>query len=254
MAKIAVCYKWVKDEADVRVNADLSVDLSRAKYKTSDYDKNTIEAACRAAAAVGAQTVGISCGGAETRKSFSDALARGLGEGIWINSGDAELSGASVGRLLKAVIERTDDISLVLCSEGSSDEYARQTGPRLGALLDWPVISSAAAFSVEGNTITAERKLENCVQTVKAELPAVISVLPEAAPAPIPGLKQVMMAKKKPVKEYSLEELGADMNGGLADKGMRGYVSQRKNEIISGDSDEQTIALLVEALKKEGVI
>lgn len=254
MAKIAVCYKWVKDEADVRVNADLSVDLSRAKYKTSDYDKNTIEAASRCASAIGAETVGISCGDAETRKSFSDALARGLGEGIWINSGETQLNGMHVGRLLKAAIERNEDINLVLCSEGSSDEYARQTGPRLGALLDWPVISSVISFTVEGNLVTAERKLENCVQTVKTELPAVLAVLPEVAPAPIPGLRQVMMAKKKPVKEYSLEELDVKLDDGPVDKGLQGYVSQRKNEIICGDSDEQTIMLLVEAMKKEGVI
>ena len=254
MAKIAVCYKWVKDEADIRVNTDLSVDLSRAKYKTSDYDKNTIEAACRCASAIGAKTVGISCGGAETRKSFGDALARGLDEGIWVNTAEAKLNAVHVGRLLKEAVARTDDIALVLCSEGSSDEYARQTAPRLGALLDWPVITSVSSFTVEGNKVIASRRLENIIQTLETELPAVLGVLPEAAPAPIPGLKQVMMAKKKPVAEITMEELAINTDGVPTDKGMKGYVSKRRNEIITGDSKEDIINKLVDAMKKEGAI
>lgn len=254
MAKIIVCYKWVLDEADIRINSDLSVDLSKAKYKTSDYDKNTIEAGCRAAKELGATTLGISCGGAETRKSFGDALARGLDEGIWVNTGELNLNGLQTGRLLAAAVKTVDDAAIVLCSEGSSDEYARQTGPRLGAMLDWPVISSAISFSVDSDTVTAQRKLDDCIQTVSAKLPVVISVLPEAAPAPIPGLKQVMMAKKKPVAEQSPETLEVNMAGGNEDLGIRAYVSERKNIIISGDTKEDTAAKLVAALRKEGAI
>lgn len=253
MAKIAVCYKWVLDEADLRVNSDLSVDFSRAKYKISDYDKNTIEAASRTAKAIGCGTLGISCGGEQTRKSFSDALARGLDEGIWVNTGDAALSGEQTGRLLAATVRGVGDVNMVLCSEGSSDEYARQTGARLGALLDWPVISSVVQFTVEDHMITAERKLENCIQTVQAQLPVVLSVLPEAAPAPIPGLKQVMMAKKKPVTEQTPQSLGAAMSCTVL-RTLQGYVSQRRKVIISGDTQDQKIKTLVDALRKEGVV
>ena len=86
MPKVLVCYKWVLDESDIRINPDLSVDFSKAKYKISDYDKHTIEAGSQAAKALGGTCTGISCGGAETRKSFNDALARGMDEGIWVNT------------------------------------------------------------------------------------------------------------------------------------------------------------------------
>ena len=67
MPKVLVCYKWVLDESDIRINPDLSVDFSKAKYKISDYDKHTIEAGSQAAKALGGTCTGISCGGAETR-------------------------------------------------------------------------------------------------------------------------------------------------------------------------------------------
>lgn len=252
MAKVIVCYKWVLDEADVRVNPDLSVDLSRAKYKISDYDKNSIEAGSRAGKVLGAETLGLSCGGPDTRKSFPDALARGLDAGLWINTGDSAPDARQTGKLIAAAINTVEDAVLVICSEGSSDEYARQTGPRIGALLDWPVISSVSSFQVEDGAITAERKLEDCIQTVKADLPAVLCVLPEAADAPIPGLRQVMMAKKKPVTEKTAAELGVDCSCGESQ--LRGYVSQRRKEILKGDTPDQAVAALVEALRKEGVV
>src|SRR5699024_6211980 len=89
MPKVLVCYKWVLDESDIRINPDLSVDFSKAKYKISDYDKHTIEAGSQAAKALGGTCTGISCGGAETRKSFNDALARGMDEGIWVNTAES---------------------------------------------------------------------------------------------------------------------------------------------------------------------
>ena len=93
MPKVLVCYKWVLDESDIRINPDLSVDFSKAKYKISDYDKHTIEAGSQAAKALGGTCTGISCGGAETRKSFNDALARGMDEGIWVNTAESRTAG-----------------------------------------------------------------------------------------------------------------------------------------------------------------
>ena len=49
MSRIIACYKWVADEADMKINPDMSVDLSKAKGKISDYDKNVIEAAVQMA-------------------------------------------------------------------------------------------------------------------------------------------------------------------------------------------------------------
>jgi len=46
MLKIIICFKWVKAEDDLRIDpATLNVDLSKAKGKISEYDRNAIEAA-----------------------------------------------------------------------------------------------------------------------------------------------------------------------------------------------------------------
>ena len=169
-----------------------------------------------------------------------------MDEGIWVNTAESgRPDGCRTAALLAAAAATVEDAALLLCSEGSSDD---------AAILGWPVLSSVTSFSVEGGVVTAERKLEDCIQTVSAPLPAVLCLLPEAAPAPIPGLKQVMAARKKPVAELSAEALVPGTAAGLKDLGSTGYVSTRKNILINEDSKEQTVAALVAALKKEGAI
>lgn len=255
MTKVLVCYKWVFDEADIKIQSDLSADFGKAQRKISDYDKNAIACGCTAAKTLGATAVGLSCGDAATKKSFHDALARGLDEGIWINTeGTGGVDGLVTARALAGAIKAQEAVSLVICAEGSSDQYARQIAPRIGARLDWPVITSVCALKIEGDTLVATRKLEDCLQVVKTRLPAVVAVLPEINPAPIPGLKAVMAAKKKPVTEYAVRDLAIDENAGVEVLETKGYVADRKKLILSGDTKEEIAMALISALRKDGVL
>lgn len=252
MADVLVGFKWVLDEADVRIGDDLSVDLSKASRKISDYDKNAIEAGRLLAEQLQGSAVGVSCGSDETRKAFVDALARGLDAGVWVKTAEAASSAAAARAL--AAVARQRDVALVVCSEGSSDDYARQTGSRVGALLDWPVATSVLAVQVEGDTVLVRRRMETCEQVVRLPLPAVVSVLPEINAAPIPGLKAVLAAKKKTVDELDAASLGVDEASGISIDDVSGYANDRKNVLIEGDSAADVAAKLLEALKKEGVL
>ncbi len=256
MPTIIACYKWVVDEADIKINDDKSIDCSKAKWKISDYDKNALEAAVQAAQVMGGKAVALTFGTGQAKQSLKDALSRGLDEACWINSslaGDAD--GYITGKALAAAVARVADTSLVICAEGSSDVYARQTAPRLGAALDWPVISSVVKIEINGTVLTAERRLEDCLETVQVELPAVVSVLPEINEAPLPSLKAVIGAARKPVTEFTGEELGLS---GLQPKiqvtATRAYTMERKNIMLSAGDGPDKVRELTAYLKKEGVL
>ncbi|GFN23552.1 electron transfer flavoprotein subunit beta/FixA family protein [Thermanaeromonas sp. C210] len=258
MGKVIVCYKWVIDEKDIKINPDLTVDVSRAQRKISEYDKNAIEAGVRAAAKLGCQPVGLTFGGPETRQSLKDALARGLEAAYWVNSGAAaQADGAVTARVLAAAVRAIGDYRLVICGEGASDTYARQVGPRLGAVLDLPVVTSVISLDFEGDALLAIRKLEDYIEKVKVELPAVVSVLPEINEAPVPSLKAVLAAGKKPTTEFTPEGLGLkgeDMAGRVAVVGTKGYVMNRKNVVIKDGDATAKVQQLITCLQKEGVI
>lgn len=255
MNNIIACYKWVLDEADIKINADLSVDSSKAKGKISDYDRNAIEAAVQIAAQTGGKAVGLTFGNNKVKQSLKDALSRGLEAACWVKTEQAQQADAAVtARALAGGIKAWGDISLVICAEGASDTYSRQTAPRLGALLDMPVLTSVCQMKLEGNTLTAVRKLEDDLETVEVELPAVVAVLPEINQPTIPGLKAVMAAGKKPVTEYQAEDLDIDMNPCREILAIKGYAQERKNIIIEGDDAQSVVAKLVANLRKEGVL
>lgn len=256
MPKVIACYKWVVDEADLRINANWSIDVSKAKWKISEYDKNAIEAAMRAARALDGTAATLTFGAAQAKPSIKDALSRGPEEAYWVNSNLAdEADGYVTAEVLAAAIAKIGDVALVICAEGASDTYARQTAPRLGAILDWPTLTSVSKMTIDTGTLIAERKLEDCVETLQVKLPAVVAVLPEINEAPLPGLKAVLAAAKKPMNEFSAEALGiTELVAKSKFENIKGYVMERKNITFSEGNAAQKVKELTAVLKKEGVL
>lgn len=254
MSHIVACYKWVLDEADIVIKDDLSVDVTRAQGKISDFDRSAIEAAMQAASETGDEVVALTYGPESVTESFKDALSRGPEKAFWITNGTAsDADGRATANALAFAVEQIGDVSLVVCAEGASDTYARQVGPRLGAVLDWPTLTSVLSFKVGQGEITAVRKLEGSLQTVRASLPAVVSVLPEEFEPKAPGLKAIMAAKKKPSEQIEASALGAKAEPLAKRASLKGYESKRKRVLFDGDPEE-SVAGLVEALRKEGVL
>lgn len=258
MASVITCYKWVIDEKDIRINPDRTVDMSRAQRKISEYDKNAIEVGIRIANRLGARPVGLTFGGPEAKQSLKDALSRGLEAVYWVGHPlAAAADGMVTARVLAAAAQKIGDYNVIVCAEGAGDTYARQVGPRLGALLDLPVITAVCEVEVDGQYLVATRKLEDYVEKVKVSMPAVICVLPEICEAPVPTLKAVLAAGKKPAQELTLQFLGleeADLPPGISVTGVLGYVMNRKNIILKDGDVAARVKELVAYLKKEGVI
>lgn len=259
MSKIIVCFKWVKAEDDLRIDhATLTVDLSKAKGKISEYDRNAIEAARIAADASGGEAVALTYGAADAKASLKDAMSRGPKQSYWVNDQSAEnADGFVTANVLAEAIRKIGDYSLIVCAEGAADTYAHQVGPRVGAIMDLPVISFVKEMKIEGNKLTAVRKLENSLEQVEVELPAVVTVLPEINPAPIPGLKAVLDAGKKPATEFRIEDLELDQDD-ISRKtevtSFKGCSTSRKRIMFTEGDAREKVNALVAALKKEGVL
>ncbi|NLO21367.1 MAG: electron transfer flavoprotein beta subunit/FixA family protein [Syntrophomonadaceae bacterium] len=258
MSRIIACYKWVADEADLKINPDMSVDLSKAKGKISDYDKNAIEAAVQMAKITGDEAVTLTYGSKKAKLSLKDALSRGPSEGFWVNSEKAEQAdGAASSKALAAAIDKIGDYKLIICAEGASDTFARQVGPSVAARLGIPCVSSAIKLELCENELKISRKLEDGIEIVAAQLPAVVCILPEINRPPIPGLKSVLDAGKKTTREYKIEELGlleSDLSARTETIDFKAYVMNRKNIVLDGETAADKVKALVGSLKKEGII
>lgn len=254
MPNIAVCYKWVADEADIIVNADLSVNMDRATGKISDYDKNAIEAGVQLKKALLGTLYGVTFSADSGRPSLKDALSRGLDAAVWVHGTLAADADEYVTcRAIAAGLAKLEDVGVIVCGDGSSDNYARQLPSRLGAALDIPVITAVSHFAIEDGKLLVTRKLEDDEEVYLVDLPVVISVLPEACAAPVPGLKSVMAAGKKPVIEVDADAIADRLEAKSKAVSIKGYEMKRKNIRLTGESEEDIVEQLFLALDKEGV-
>jgi electron transfer flavoprotein beta subunit len=254
MPDIIACFKWVVDEAYIRKGPSGALDFSAVDYKISDYDRNAIEESARMKALHGGSVTVLTAGAPEAAKGVKDALSRGADQAFFAcDPSFSHLESSQTAVILGEIIGSRIPFDLIICGEGSSDQYSQQVGPRLAEKLGIPCISYVQKLAVEeGGRITAERRVEEGVEVVEAPLPVLVTVLPEINTPRIPGVKDTLMASKKPVVTIKKEELPAIGAACLQAKGMTATRMERNCEIFA--PTPEGVAMFVEALQKKGVI
>ncbi len=251
MKVIAAC-KVVPDDQDISVTSDGSLDYSHAKDIASVYDLNAIEAAAQLTAHEGSSAVVITAGPAsiDDSKLKKNILARGIDELFMVaDDACADMDARATAEALVALTAQIGEYDLILCGDGSADNYAQQVDVQLAAKLDVPFVNGVTKIEAQGPTLLVERTLEDVVEIVEVPLPAVVSVSPDAALPRIPGMRDILSAGKKPmnvsradaVAEASLETISCRAP----------EQASRKLEILDASTDgaiEQFAAALKAAL------
>lgn len=253
MPNIAVCFKWVVDEAYIRKTAAGALDFSSVDYKIGEYDRNAVEEAVRLKESLGGTVTVLTVGGPEAAKGVKDALSRGADQACFVSDESfRNLESSQTAALLAEAVRLRGPFDLIVCGEGSSDVYAQQVGIRIAAALGIPCVCFAQKLRFEGARLIAERKTEEGTEVVEVPLPAVATVLPEINTPRIPGVKDTLMASKKPVATLKKGDLPAVPEPALVTLGLTAARMDRTCERFG--TDEEDIERFVEALKRRGVL
>ena len=256
MPVVVACFKWVVDEAYIRRGAGGALDLSSVDYKIGEYDRNAIEEAVRLrdAGGGGGSVIGITVGAPDSAKGVKDGLSRGMDQAFFVSDPSFKaLEPSQTAAILAEVIRtRIPQYDLITCGEGSSDLYAQQVGPRLAELLGIPCVCFVQKLALEGGKLVAERRVEDGVEVVEAPLPALVTVLPDINTPRIPGVKDTLMAGKKPVTTVTKGEIAGSFEGTLKTEAMTASSLERTGEKLAADA--AGIARFVDSLRKSGVI
>jgi electron transfer flavoprotein beta subunit len=258
MPKCLVCYKWTLDEKDIKIKPeDLSLDVTRAKGKISDFDRNAIEEAALLVEQHGGSVNALTYGTSAVNQSLKDVLSRGPESAYYVADASAEKADAYVtANVLAAAIRKVGPYDLILCGEGSSDSFNQQTAVRLAALLGLPCITYVVKLSVEDGTVKATRGLGDSTEVATVKGPVVLSVLNQINHPRVPSLKQVLGAAKKPKKEIKIAELGLtsdQLQPREVHKSVKGFVTHRKHITFKEANAAANVAKLVSSLAAEGL-
>lgn len=249
--KALVCYKWVQDEADIVVDqATKTLKMDKVKSKVSEYDRNAVELGVTLNENNGFNVESLTIGKG-VKASTTDVLSRGIEKAYYVETDP--LDSAASAKAIAEVVKKMGGVDLVICGEGSGDQYSQQVGPRVAALLDYQLASYVSSFSVEGDTFVAERKLEDGVEVVKMQGPSVVTVLSDINTPRIPTMKNILSAKKKPSEELALADLvSADQLASGVTVVSEGPSIQDRKQIhinANGESIQEAAEKLIETLR-----
>ena len=209
--KILVPIKRVVDyNIKVRPNADNSdVDLANLKMSMNPFCEIAVEEAVRLKEKGQAtEVVVISIGPAKAQEQLRAALALGADRAILIES-DQVLEPLAIAKVLKHFVEQ-ESADLVVLGKQSIDGDNNQTGQMLAALTNRPQATFASELVIEQDKAIVTREVDGGLQTIKVNLPAIVTTdlrLNEPRYAKLPD---IMKAKKKPLETIALDSLGID--------------------------------------------
>jgi electron transfer flavoprotein beta subunit len=235
--KILVAVKRVADPENlnkIKLSPQGKIETTGLEPKPSPYDEYALEAALRLTEN-GANTkqrlgevVVATFGPKDSEPMLRAMLGTGADRAIRVDALDEALDGDVVARGLEAIVDK-EKPDLVLLGYQQAEHESNQVGQMLAEHLGWPQATFAGSIRSEEDTaLVVGREVEGATALVRVTLPAVVTVLDKivhpksvrsrhtAATHAYPdgvrfaALMAIMAAKKKPLTETKLAELGVD--------------------------------------------
>ena len=204
--KVLVPVKRVIDyNVKARVKADGSgVDLANVKMSMNPFDEIAVEEAIRLKEkGVASEVIAVSIGVKQAAETLRTALAMGADRAILVVAADdvhQDIEPLAVARILAKVVE-AEQPKLVIAGKQAIDNDMNATGQMLAALLGWGQAAFASKIEIEGDAANVTREVDGGLQTIKVNLPAIVTADLRLNEPRYASLPNIMKAKKKPLDE-----------------------------------------------------
>jgi electron transfer flavoprotein beta subunit len=192
------------------------------------------------------EVIVISIGTTDAQQQLRTGLAMGADRAILVESADSvdPLTGA---RIFRALIDR-ENPDLVILGKQAIDNDNSQTGQMLAALWNRPQATFASALVIDGDKATVTREVDVGLEVIEVDLPAVVTVDLRLNEPRYVKLPDIMKAKKKPLDQISLADLGVDQAQAIRSVKFEQPEERQKGEMVDD------VAGLVAALKDKGFV
>ena len=215
--KVLVPVKRVIDyNVKVRVKSDgTGVDLANVKMSMNPFDEIAVEQAIRLKEAGKVEEIiAVSIGVKQSQETLRTALAMGADRAILIVCTEdvhTDMEPLTVAKLLKGVID-AEEPGLVLCGKQAIDNDMNATGQMLAALAGWSQGTFVSELEIDGDKAIVTREVDGGLQTIKINMPAVVTVDLRLNEPRYASLPNIMKAKRKPLDEKTPADYGVDIS------------------------------------------
>ena len=205
---IVVCVKHIPDP-----NLPAEMDGKRLKREgvqgvLDPGDEFGVEAGLQLKEAHEGEVTLVSMGPEAAMEALKRGLSMGADKGVLISDDALEGSDALVtARVLAAAIKR-NDFDLVIAGVESTDGYTGTMPSTLAELLGVPQVTFVKKIEGSNGSIKVDRQTEDGYHVVECPTPCVITVTAGVNEPRYASFKGIMAAKKKPMEQLSLSDLG----------------------------------------------
>ena len=255
--KIIACIKQVPDSEAKVTAADGKVSWGDAPLVINPFDEYAVEAGLQQKEALGGTVTALCIGPASAKDALKHALAMGADDAVLVS--DAALSTldtVGAARVLAAAINKIGSADMVIFGRQTLDDGSGVTAAQTARAIGWPLLGLAGQIKVDGGSVTVERIIEEGRQTVKAKLPAVLSVVQSIGEPRYPSFMGIRKASKAEIPVWSLSAIGASAPAAIVTRAELLTPPSRDVtcEIITGDSPAVIAETLVEKILAEKVL
>ena len=220
--RIVVCVKHVPDMQSERRFEDGR--LVRGEDDVlNELDENAIEAAVQLKEAEEnadreGEVIALTMGPEDAEDALMRALQMGADRAFLVSDefleGSDVITTASVLSVAIAKIaHECGPVDLVVTGMTSLDAMTSMLPGALAAKAHMPLLGLARSMSVEDSAVTIERSVDGFTETLRAALPALVSVTDQINEPRYPAFAAMKAARKKPLDQWSIDDL-AEVPGG----------------------------------------
>ncbi len=247
--KILVPCKRVPDpDLKVKLNEDgTGIVTDGIKYAPNYFDEIACEEALRIREKGDVEEiVVVSIGPDDAQTQIRHCMALGADRGVHVVT-DEVVDSDLAAQMLAKVVE-TEKPDLILMGKQATDTDCAQGGPILAEMLGYPQALYAASVTVEGTSVTVKREVDGGIETVKMELPCIITTDLRLNEPRFAKLPSIMKAKKKPIDKKSPADLGVEMTPKVKVLGFTAPPERQAGQIVPD------VATLVDKLVNEAKV
>ena len=215
--KIIVCIKQVPDTTDIKWTENNTMQREGVESIINPYDLYAIEEALKIKKANPETEISVlTMGPLQAESMLRYAISLGCDKGILLS--DKKFAGAdtyATGKTIASAIKKFyGDFDLIICGQFAIDGDTAQTGPSIASQLGIVQVTFAQYLErCDGKSIYAVREIDEGLETVKAEFPALCCILKGNYETSRPTINGTKNAKSATVEVLSMEDTGLDEAG-----------------------------------------
>lgn len=210
--KILVCIKQVPDTTDIKWTENNTIQREGVESIINPFDIYAVDMALKIKKEMkNTEITVLTMGPSQAEDMLKKAIALGCDKGILLS--DKKFAGSdtyATGKTIASAIKKNcPDFDLIICGQFAIDGDTAQTGPTIAGLLNIPQVTYVKeVYKIDGKSFYAKREIEEGIETVKVEIPALICVLKGENEPPRAKINGIKKALESEIRILNLENIG----------------------------------------------